>query len=165
MNTPADDPGAHLQIGEVADLTGLSVKTIRHYADVGLVTPSARSAGGFRLYASADVDRLLAIRRMKPLGFTLDEMRQLLDAQATLRNPSSADAQRVVATKFLAECHTRATDACVNLQTQLNYATELTNQLAEYAATPNSNDVEAITWSQTALSSSPTAPLPSNMKA
>ncbi|WP_329223958.1 MerR family transcriptional regulator [Streptomyces sp. NBC_01485] len=47
--------------------------------DTGLVIPSARSQGGFRLYTEAYVARLMVIRRMKPLGFTLDEMRALLD--------------------------------------------------------------------------------------
>ena len=70
----------HMQIGEVAARTELSLRTIRHYEETGLVVPSARSQGGFRLYAEADVARLMVIRRMKPLGFTLDQMRDLLDA-------------------------------------------------------------------------------------
>lgn len=70
----------HMQIGEVAARTELSLRTIRHYEETGLVIPSARSQGGFRLYAEADVDRLMVIRRMKPLGFTLEQMRDLLDA-------------------------------------------------------------------------------------
>ncbi|WP_030605999.1 MerR family transcriptional regulator [Streptomyces fulvoviolaceus] len=69
----------HMQIGEVAARTELSLRTIRHYEDTGLVIPSARSQGGFRLYTESDVARLMVIRRMKPLGFTLDEMRALLD--------------------------------------------------------------------------------------
>ncbi|MFD7137461.1 MerR family transcriptional regulator [Streptomyces sp. NPDC059894] len=71
---------AHMQIGEVAARTELSLRTIRHYEETGLVVPSARSQGGFRLYTEADVARLMVIRRMKPLGFTLDEMRALLAA-------------------------------------------------------------------------------------
>lgn len=69
----------HMQIGEVAERTELSLRTIRHYEESGLVTPSARSQGGFRLYTEADVARLMVIRRMKPLGFTLEEMRDLLE--------------------------------------------------------------------------------------
>lgn len=69
-----------MQIGEVAARTELSLRTIRHYEETGLVIPSARSQGGFRLYTEADVARLMVIRRMKPLGFTLDEMRDLLAA-------------------------------------------------------------------------------------
>ncbi|OBB62069.1 MerR family transcriptional regulator [Mycolicibacterium monacense] len=120
-----------LQIGEVAARTELSIKTIRHYDHVGLVTPSARSAGGFRLYTDDDVERLLTIRRMKPLGFTLEEMRDLLTALDTLAGPA-ADAQRAQATAYLAECHTRAQQACADLARQLAYAHELTERLARY---------------------------------
>lgn len=69
-----------MRIGEVAARTELSLRTIRHYEETGLVTPSARSQGGFRLYTDSDVARLMVIRRMKPLGFSLDEMRALLAA-------------------------------------------------------------------------------------
>ncbi|CAM5228596.1 MerR family transcriptional regulator OS=Streptomyces tendae OX=1932 GN=GUR47_06095 PE=4 SV=1 [Streptomyces tendae] len=69
-----------MRIGEVASRTELSLRTIRHYEETGLVVPSARSQGGFRLYTEADVARLMVVRRMKPLGFTLDEMRDLLEA-------------------------------------------------------------------------------------
>lgn len=68
-----------MRIGEVAERTSLSFRTLRHYDDVGLVSPSARTDGGFRLYTEKDVERLLIIRRMKPLGYSLDEMRELLD--------------------------------------------------------------------------------------
>ncbi|MFI8633242.1 MerR family transcriptional regulator [Microbacterium sp. NPDC077663] len=67
-----------MRIGEVAERTELSFRTLRHYDEIGLVTPSARTDGGFRLYTEGDVARILLIRRMKPLGFTLDEMRELL---------------------------------------------------------------------------------------
>ncbi|CAM3648007.1 MerR family transcriptional regulator [Isoptericola cucumis] len=72
-------PDATLHIGAVATRTGLSLRTLRHYDEVGLVRPSARSEGGFRLYTEDDVERLLLVRRMKPLGFTLDEMAELLE--------------------------------------------------------------------------------------
>lgn len=69
-----------LQIGEVADRIGLSLRTIRYYEEVGLAVPSARSEGGFRLYTDDDVERLRVIMQMKPLGFSLEEMRELLQA-------------------------------------------------------------------------------------
>ncbi|WP_434587583.1 MerR family transcriptional regulator [Streptomyces sp. A5-4] len=81
-----------MQIGEVAARTELSLRTIRHYEETGLVTPSARSQGGFRLYTEADVQRLMVIRRMKPLGFTLDQMRDLLDATDQLDSDTASDA-------------------------------------------------------------------------
>ncbi|MDF9716087.1 MULTISPECIES: MerR family transcriptional regulator [unclassified Nocardioides] len=72
------DAPTHLQIGEVAARTGLSLRTIRYYDEMGLVAPSARTAGGFRLYTEPDLARLGLIMQMKPLGFTLDQMRDLL---------------------------------------------------------------------------------------
>ncbi|MEU3937981.1 MerR family transcriptional regulator [Streptomyces sp. NPDC029044] len=84
--------GKHMQIGEVAARTELSLRTIRHYEETGLVIPSARSQGGFRLYTEADVARLMVIRRMKPLGFTLQEMRDLLEATDRLDSDEQADA-------------------------------------------------------------------------
>ncbi|WP_371583898.1 MerR family transcriptional regulator [Streptomyces sp. NBC_01314] len=81
----------HMQIGEVAAQTELSLRTIRHYEETGLVIPSARSPGGFRLYTETDVARLMVIRRMKPLGFTLEQMRDLLGATDRLDNDDTLD--------------------------------------------------------------------------
>jgi DNA-binding transcriptional MerR regulator len=67
-----------MHIGELADRTGLSNRTIRHYDEIGLLHPSGRTEGGFRLYTDTDLARLLIIRRMKPLGFTLEQMAELL---------------------------------------------------------------------------------------
>lgn len=75
--------GMH-QIGEVAEAVELSLRTIRHYEEVGLVPPSGRSAGGFRLYTDDDVERLRLVKRMKPLDFTLEEMRELLEVRRRL---------------------------------------------------------------------------------
>jgi DNA-binding transcriptional MerR regulator len=75
-----------MRIGEVATRVGLSLRTLRHWDDVGLVVPSARSAGGFRLYTEADVERLALVKTLKPLDLSLDQMRELLaatDAAAT----------------------------------------------------------------------------------
>lgn len=121
----------HFQIGEVAAATELSVKTIRHYDDVGLVAPSARSVGGFRLYTLADIDRLLIIRRMKPLGFTLEDMRALLAAQDTLALSDADDHAKHTALTALDEFRGRSEDALRKLERQLEYARELTTQLAD----------------------------------
>ncbi|MFJ7287782.1 MerR family transcriptional regulator [Curtobacterium sp. NPDC098951] len=67
-----------MHIGDLAERTGLSHRTIRHYDEVGLLRPSGRSEGGFRLYTDTDLARLLVIRRMKPLGFSLEQMAELL---------------------------------------------------------------------------------------
>jgi DNA-binding transcriptional MerR regulator len=82
------------QIGEVVEAVSLSLRTIRYYGEVGLARPSGRSPGGFRLYTDDDIDRLRLIKHMKPLGFTLEEMRDLLDARARLSGGVEDDAGR-----------------------------------------------------------------------
>jgi MerR family transcriptional regulator, copper efflux regulator len=71
--------GALRQIGEVAATVGLSLRTVRFYEEAGLVIPVARTVGGFRLYNDESIERLRLIMKMKPLGFTLDEMRVLIE--------------------------------------------------------------------------------------
>ena len=67
-----------MQIGEAAERVGLSLRTIRHWDEVGLVVPSARSNGGFRLYTETDIERLALVKTLKPLDFSLEQMRELL---------------------------------------------------------------------------------------
>lgn len=86
MDERSDTLPATMHIGAVAERTGLSLRTLRHYDDVGLLRPSGRSEGGFRLYTEQDVERLLVVRRMKPLGFTLEEMADLLEISDRLTN-------------------------------------------------------------------------------
>ncbi|MFP8906698.1 MerR family transcriptional regulator [Streptomyces atacamensis] len=109
-----------MQIGEVADRTGLSLRTIRHYEEVGLVVPSARTKGGFRLYTAADVDRLMVIRRMKPLDFSLEEMRDLLsitDRLASDQPPADAERERL---RERLDAYRKIADArCETLRAQL----------------------------------------------
>ncbi|MFC4857806.1 MerR family transcriptional regulator [Actinophytocola glycyrrhizae] len=109
-----------MQIGEVAERTGLSLRTIRYYEEVGLVVPSARSQGGFRLYTEPDVERLELIKRMKPLGFQLDEMRDLL----AILDPQSGDPRLDDPAARLAEFSATAEQACEQLRTKLRLAEE-----------------------------------------
>ena len=79
-----------LQIGDVAERTGLSLRTIRHYEEIALLPAASRSTGGFRLYSDEAVERLLVIKQMKPLGFSLDQMRELLGIRDRLAHPRLA---------------------------------------------------------------------------
>ncbi|MDT0402588.1 MULTISPECIES: MerR family transcriptional regulator [Streptomyces] len=122
----------HMQIGEVAARTELSLRTIRHYEETGLVIPSARSQGGFRLYTEADVARLMVIRRMKPLGFTLDQMRDLLEATDRL---DAADdtldaAERDALLDRVRAYHQAAADQVDKLRVQLSRAEEFATTLS-----------------------------------
>lgn len=80
---------AYMHIGEVAARTELSLRSLRHWDEVGLLEPSGRTEGGFRLYTEQDVAKILVIRRMKPLGFSLEEMKAVMADIATLREASS----------------------------------------------------------------------------
>lgn len=67
--------------------TKLSLRTVRYYEEAGLLTPVARTSGGYRLFDDDALDRLAVIKRMKPLGFTLEEMRVLLSLREELAAP------------------------------------------------------------------------------
>ncbi|UNZ18120.1 MerR family transcriptional regulator [Streptomyces sp. 891-h] len=124
--------GEHMQIGEVAARTELSLRTIRHYEETGLVTPSARSQGGFRLYTEADVARLMVIRRMKPLGFSLDEMRELLTATDRLDSVDELSAsERAELLERIRGFETAAQQRVADLRTQLARAEEFAATLRE----------------------------------
>src|SRR5918999_442833 len=63
-----------LRIGEVARATGVTVRALHHYDEIGLLVPSGRSESGYRLYSGADVGRLYRIRALQGMGFTLAEI-------------------------------------------------------------------------------------------
>ena len=65
-------------VGDVAGLSHVSVRTLHHYDDIGLLTPSGRSAAGYRLYSGADLRRLQQILLYRELDFGLDEIAQIL---------------------------------------------------------------------------------------
>jgi len=70
-------------VGEVARLARISVRTLHHYDGIGLLTPSARSAGGYRLYSECDLDRLRRVLFYRELEFGLDQIAEILaDAAA-----------------------------------------------------------------------------------
>jgi MerR family transcriptional regulator, thiopeptide resistance regulator len=71
------------RIGEVAAATGLTVRTLHHYDEIGLLEPSERSDAGYRRYSDADVRRLYRIVAFRRLGFALPEIGALLDADGT----------------------------------------------------------------------------------
>ncbi|MBC2907640.1 MerR family transcriptional regulator [Streptomyces sp. PSKA01] len=120
-----------MQIGEVAARTELSLRTIRHYEETGLVVPSARSRGGFRLYTEADAARLMVIRRMKPLGFTLDQMRDLLDATDRLDAEQLTRDEREALLERVRGYEQGAAEQVAKLRVQLVRAEEFAQTLRE----------------------------------
>ena len=72
----------HLSVGRVAELAGVTVRTLHHYDEIGLVRPSARTAGGYRAYSGEDVERLREVLAYRRLGFGLREIASLIDDPA-----------------------------------------------------------------------------------
>ena len=67
------------KVGELASRTGLSVRALHHYDEIGLLRPSLRTPSGHRLYARADIERLQQIQSLRVLGLSLDEVGRVLD--------------------------------------------------------------------------------------
>lgn len=70
---------AGLNIGSVAEAAGLPAKTIRYYESIGLIQPAGRRANGYRSYSETDMRTLAFIKRARSLGFSVEEVRELLD--------------------------------------------------------------------------------------
>lgn len=68
-----------LNIGSVAEAAGMPRKTIRYYESIGLIAPAGRRANGYRSYSDADMRTLAFIKRARGLGFSVEEVRELLD--------------------------------------------------------------------------------------
>lgn len=68
-----------MTVGDLARLAGVSVRTLHHYDEVGLLSPSERSDAGYRLYADAELERLQQVLFYKELGFSLDEIQDLMN--------------------------------------------------------------------------------------
>lgn len=78
----AEREGAYLQIGEVAERTGVTQRTLRFYEEKGLLKPPSRMEGGFRLYSEDDVRRVEQIRQLqKLLGLSLAEIKEMIEAE------------------------------------------------------------------------------------
>jgi DNA-binding transcriptional MerR regulator len=67
-----------MKVGELAKRTGVSVRTLHYYDEIGLLAPSQHSEAGYRLYAGADVIRLQQIKSLRQLGFSLEQIRDFL---------------------------------------------------------------------------------------
>jgi Cu(I)-responsive transcriptional regulator len=99
-----------MNIGNAARLSGISAKMIRHYEALQLLPPAHRTEAGYRQYSENDVRTLQFIRRARDLGFSLDEIHELLSLWQDRDRPSRE-------VKALAETHLEALDRRV---TELN---------------------------------------------
>ncbi|MGO9635587.1 MAG: MerR family transcriptional regulator [Steroidobacteraceae bacterium] len=78
---------AGLSIGQVGEATATQVETIRYYERIGLLPKPDRTSGNYRSYASEHVHRLAFIRRARELGFSIEDVRELLDLAGHREKP------------------------------------------------------------------------------
>lgn len=97
-----------LQIGDLARATNTKVETIRYYEQIGLLPAPARTSGNFRAYSAKHLGRLSFIRRARDLGFTLDQVRELLSLSDQKRQ--SCEAVDVIARQHLADVDRKIAD-------------------------------------------------------
>ena len=90
-----------MRIGDAAREAGLPVKTVRYYADIGLVAPRGRSEGGYRDYDAPAVEKLRFVARARRFGFSIPECRELLSLYED-RSRESADVKRLAEAKIAA---------------------------------------------------------------
>ena len=92
-------PGVRtLKIGDLAKQTRKSARALRLYEELGLLTPGTRTAGGFRLYGTEAIDRVHWIGKLQELGFTLQQLQELVDA--TSKTGVAKDAMARVRTLY-----------------------------------------------------------------
>ncbi len=115
-----------LKVSEVARLAGVSIRTLHHYDEIGLVRPSGRSAAGYRLYAQKDLEQLQQVLFFRELEFPLDEIRRIIgspsfDVGAALRMQRQLLTERAIRIKALIA----AVDAAIH---SIKKGTTLTNE-------------------------------------
>jgi Cu(I)-responsive transcriptional regulator len=99
---------ASLSIGDLARATGTKIETIRYYERTGLLPPPPRTGGNYRAYGAGHLARLSFVRRARSLGFSLEQVRALLDlAEQRERSCEAVDA---IAREHLAEVERKLTD-------------------------------------------------------
>jgi DNA-binding transcriptional MerR regulator len=88
MRAPGDAVHGHLRVGEVAEQTGTTPRTIRYYEEIGLLTPNGqRRKGGHRLYTDGDVDRVHEVIRLRDLlGLSLEQLKTLLEVESVRKH-------------------------------------------------------------------------------
>jgi DNA-binding transcriptional MerR regulator len=122
-----------LKIGEVAEQLGLSVRTVRFYEEEGLVVPATRTSGGFRLYDENAVASLQFIKQMKPLGFSVEDMGEVLTALDALDDPATTTAGRTELVAQLDAHRDRVEEKAADLLDKAGRGRELGRHLCQVA--------------------------------
>jgi MerR family copper efflux transcriptional regulator len=101
----ADSNPRRLTIGDLAERAGVNVATVRYYERRGIIREPLRTASGYRQYDASTVDRIRFVKRAQELGFTLDQIGDLLELRVT--DPEACPAVEKVARGKLAEVESK----------------------------------------------------------
>src|SRR6476660_8828267 len=135
---PIDMP--YLQIGEVAERTGVTQRTLRFYEEKGLLKPPSRLEGGFRLYSEVDVQRVEQIKRLQTLlGFTLADIKEMVEAEeiksqlrAEYRREADVSDRRAKIAKALEVTERQVAMIDQKLQSLLEMKSHLEERITKY---------------------------------
>ena len=137
--TPSE---AYLQIGEVAERTSVTQRTLRFYEEKGLLKPPSRLEGGFRLYSEEDVQRVEAIKRLQTLlGFSLADIKEMVEAEevklqikATYRRDAEISERRAKLQRAIEVTERQVEVIDQKLQALEDMRAHLRGKLDQYAA-------------------------------
>ena len=136
------DPNTPWRIGQLAKAAGVSADTLRHYERKGLLGKPSRLANGYRVYAPADLERVMLVRRALAIGFSLDELSEVLQ----VRDHGGAPCRRVrdLAARKLSDVEGQLNDVLA-LQAELRRTLEdWDRRLAQHTSGTRSGLLEAL---------------------
>lgn len=112
----------HLKIGELSKTTNVSVQTLRYYESLGLINPVKRSKGGYRYYNRTVADRIVLIKELKTIGFSLKEIKHLLELNQ--KDGCGCNDIKTIVTNKIQQVNREIEDLCCKRGELLSYAEE-----------------------------------------
>lgn len=123
QNEETISSGKQLKIGEVSRLSGIGIEALRFYEKSGLLDQPGRTYSGYRLYDESVLTRLAFVKQAQILGFTLDEIKQLINHKRAGENPC-AEVREIV--------RSRLTELSERIEQMIQYRDELAAALADW---------------------------------
>ncbi|MCL2619425.1 MAG: MerR family transcriptional regulator [Defluviitaleaceae bacterium] len=113
-------PEGYMRVGEMAKAAGVTVRTLQYYDKEGLLTPSAESEGGFRLYTDKDMVKLIRILTLKELGFSLSQIKERIPSLDTPKDVINALTEQAAEIRGEIAVLSESLDAIENLKEEVS---------------------------------------------
>lgn len=117
-----------MKIGELAEISGTTTRTIRYYEELGLLKPSKHSRGGFRLYSKKELEKLYLINHLKTLNFSLTKIKRILEIGANSKTGKDMASNMILVLK---EQHEEATEKIAGYMELQNLINKSNNILSK----------------------------------